>query len=64
MDGSFFLSVGIVSWLAIRGGVDYRRYGFGALVPGPNNANGTSATGAVDQYLGFTLGVVGVYGGR
>ncbi len=64
MDGSFFLGVGIASWLAIRGGVDYRRYGFGALVPGPNNANGTSATGAVDQYLGFTLGVVGVYGGK
>ena len=64
MDGSLFLSVGVVSWLEIRGGVDYRRYVFGALVPGPDNSNGTSATGAVDQYLGYTLGVVGVYGGK
>jgi hypothetical protein len=64
LDGSFFLGAGVLPWLEIRGGVDYRRYGFGALVPGSNNANGTNATGATDQYLGFTLGVVGVYGGR
>jgi len=64
MDGSLFLSFAIVSWLEIRGGVDYRRYGFGALVPGPDNTNSTGATGAVDQYLGYTLGLVGVYGGN
>jgi hypothetical protein len=64
MDGSLFLGVPIASWLQLRGGVDYRRYAFGALVPGPDNANGTNATGAVDQYLGYTLGVAGIYGGK
>ncbi len=64
LEGSAFVSVGVVSWLEIRGGVDYRRYVFGALAPGPDNANGTNAGGAIDEYLGFTLGVVGVYGGK
>jgi hypothetical protein len=64
MDGSLFLGVAIASWLEIRGGVDYRRYVFGALAPGSDNANGTNATGAVDQYLGYTLGVAGLYGGK
>jgi hypothetical protein len=64
VDGSAFVSVGLVSWLEIRAGVDYRRYVFGALQPGPDNANNTSATSATDQYLGFSLGAVGVYGGK
>jgi hypothetical protein len=64
LDGSAFVSVGVLPWLEIRGGVDYRRYAFGALAPGPDNAKGTNATGATDQYLGFTLGAVGVYGGK
>ena len=64
LEGSAFVSVGIVSWLEIRGGVDYRRYVFGELRPGGDNAAQTSADGATDQYLGFTLGVVGIYGGR
>jgi hypothetical protein len=64
VDGSAFVSVGIVRWLEIRVAADYRRYVFGALQPGPDNANNTSATGATDQYLGFSLGAVGVYGGK
>jgi hypothetical protein len=63
-EGSAFASVGIVSWLELRVGIDYRRYVFGELRPGSDNANQTSASGATDQYMGFTLGVVGVYGGR
>ena len=64
VDGSAFVSVGIVRWLEIRVAADYRRYVFGALQPGPDNANNTPATGATDQYLGFSLGAVGVYGGK
>ncbi len=64
LEGSAFVSVGILSWLELRGGVDYRRYAFGELRPGADNAAQTNASGATDQYLGFTLGVVGFYGGR
>ena len=64
LDGLAFVSVGVMSWLEIRAGVDYRQYGFGALAPGPNNASNINATGASDRYLGFSLGAVGVYGGK
>jgi hypothetical protein len=64
IDGSAFVSAGVLSWLEIRVGADYRRYVFGALAPGSNNANNTNASGAVDQYLGFSLGAVGVWGGK
>jgi hypothetical protein len=64
LDGSAFLGVAVLPWLEIRAGVDYRRYAFGTLVPGPDNARGINASAATDQYLGFSLGAVGVYGGR
>lgn len=63
-DGAAFIGVGVLPWLEVRGGVDYRRYQLGALVPGPDNTNGTNATGAVDQYLGYTVSVVGFWGGN
>jgi hypothetical protein len=62
LDGSAFVSVGVLSWLAVRGAVDFRRYAFGALDPGANGS--IRATGATDDYLGFSLGVVGVYGDK
>jgi hypothetical protein len=64
IDGSAFVSAGVLPWLEVRAGVYYRRYVFGALAPGSNNANGTTASGALDQYLGFSLGAVGVWGGK
>jgi hypothetical protein len=64
LDGSAFVGVGVMPWLEIRAGVDYRRYVFGTLQHGPDNANSIDASGASDDYLGFTLGAVGVYGGR
>ena len=64
VDSSAFVSVGLLSWLEIRAAVDYRRYVFGSLDPGPDNANQTRATNATDEYLGFSLGLVGLYGGR
>jgi hypothetical protein len=64
LDGLAFVSVGVMSWLEIRAAVDYRQYGFGALAPGADNANNINASGASDRYLGFSLGAVGVYGGK
>jgi hypothetical protein len=64
LDCSAFVSVAVMRWLEIRAGVDYRRYGFGALQTQSGSPNDINATGASDQYLGFTLGAVGVFGGR
>ncbi|MBN2573687.1 MAG: hypothetical protein JXP73_03915 [Deltaproteobacteria bacterium] len=63
-DVSAFASVGVLRWLEIRAGVDYRRYSFGALQTESGSANSISATGATDQYLGFTLSAVGYFGGK
>ncbi len=64
LDGSAFVGVGLMPWLEVRGGIDYRQYGFGSLTPGPDNTAQTSASGATDKYLGYTLGLVGVFGGK
>lgn len=65
VEGAAFVSVGIVSWLEIRGGVDYRRYVFGKLARGMNNNTVSSdPTGATDDYLALNLGLVGVFGGK
>jgi hypothetical protein len=64
LDGMVFVSLGVVSWLELRAAVDYRQYRFGVLAPGADNVGALNASGASDRYLGFSLGAVGVYGGK
>lgn len=63
LDGAAFVGAGVLPWLEIRLAADYRRYGFGALEPGAENTHGR-ADGASDDYLGFSLSAVGLFGGK
>lgn len=60
VDGAAFVGVNIKQYLEIRAGVDFRRYVLGRLQGAKINASG----GATDDYLAFSLGVLGVFGGK
>jgi hypothetical protein len=60
LDGSAVLGVGIGSMFEIRGGVDYRRYSYGALQGTTLGGAMIDASGAVDQYFAISLGVAAV----
>jgi hypothetical protein len=59
IDGALFVGVGVHRAVELRAGVDYRRYFFGAV-----QGNTIMASGAQDDYLALSLGVVGVFGGK
>ena len=56
MEAGLLLGFGLPAGFEIRGGIDYRRY-FHDLRPDSNNNPPWVAGGALDQYLGFSLGL-------
>jgi hypothetical protein len=60
VDGAAFVGLNIMRYFEIRGGVDYRRYVLSRLQGATIDASG----GATDDYLAFSLGVLGVFGGK
>lgn len=60
IDGAAFVGVNIKRYFEIRAGVDFRRYVLGRLQGATINA----WDGATDDYLAFSLGVLGVFGGK
>ena len=62
VDGRAYVGVGLGSMFEARAGVDYRRYVYGGLQGTTASGTTINASGAVDQYVAFSLGLAAVLG--
>jgi hypothetical protein len=62
LDGRAVVGVALSSTFEVRAGFDYRRYVYGPLQGTTGGGDAINASGAVDQYMAFSLGLAGVLG--